>query len=336
MRGRATRAARARRGEGGHPAAAVERRSARRPSCSSRAPRRCSPSVRSRLLRDFLRAEDPAPRGDRPRGRRLPPRRAAHPREPVAVRRAAAHPGRRRREVRPTRSSSTRSRTSSSPPTAPTLVLRHAGGVRGKKLLDAIRARHRRRHRDRLRRAQAGRREADFAAPSSGRRAQRSAPGALRALVAAFADDLAELAAACQQLIADAPRRDHRGRRRALLRRPGRDQRVRGRGCRDRRPPRRGAHRRCGTRSHRRRPGADRRRVRHEDAHDGEGRRASRSVRPQLAAALGLAPWQVDRARRDLAGWTDEGLGTGDRGARRDRRRRSRAPGATRSSRSSG
>ena len=26
------------------------------------------------------------------------------------------------------------------------------------------------------------------------------------------------------------------------------------------------------------------------------------------ASTLGLAPWQVDRARRDLAGWTDEGL----------------------------
>jgi len=29
---------------------------------------------------------------------------------------------------------------------------------------------------------------------------------------------------------------------------------------------------------------------------------------PQVASSLGLAPWQVDRARRDLAGWTDEGL----------------------------
>ena len=29
---------------------------------------------------------------------------------------------------------------------------------------------------------------------------------------------------------------------------------------------------------------------------------------PQLASSLGLAPWQVDRARRDLAGWTDAGL----------------------------
>ena len=33
-------------------------------------------------------------------------------------------------------------------------------------------------------------------------------------------------------------------------------------------------------------------------------------ARGAAAGALGLAPWQVDRARRDLIGWTDEGLGT--------------------------
>ncbi|MEO8907371.1 MAG: DNA polymerase III subunit delta, partial [Microbacteriaceae bacterium] len=29
----------------------------------------------------------------------------------------------------------------------------------------------------------------------------------------------------------------------------------------------------------------------------------------QLASQFGLAPWQVDRARRDLRGWSDAGLG---------------------------
>jgi DNA polymerase-3 subunit delta len=29
----------------------------------------------------------------------------------------------------------------------------------------------------------------------------------------------------------------------------------------------------------------------------------------QLAQQFGLAPWQVDRARRDLQGWSDPGLG---------------------------
>jgi DNA polymerase-3 subunit delta len=35
----------------------------------------------------------------------------------------------------------------------------------------------------------------------------------------------------------------------------------------------------------------------------------SRGSSAQLASQLGLAPWQVDRARRDLQGWSDEGLG---------------------------
>jgi DNA polymerase-3 subunit delta len=26
------------------------------------------------------------------------------------------------------------------------------------------------------------------------------------------------------------------------------------------------------------------------------------------AASLGMAPWQMDRAKRDLAGWTEDGL----------------------------
>jgi len=29
----------------------------------------------------------------------------------------------------------------------------------------------------------------------------------------------------------------------------------------------------------------------------------------ELAQRFNLAPWQVDRARRDLAGWTEDGLG---------------------------
>jgi DNA polymerase-3 subunit delta len=31
--------------------------------------------------------------------------------------------------------------------------------------------------------------------------------------------------------------------------------------------------------------------------------------RGSAASSLGLAPWQIDRARRDLSGWSDEGLG---------------------------
>jgi DNA polymerase-3 subunit delta len=35
----------------------------------------------------------------------------------------------------------------------------------------------------------------------------------------------------------------------------------------------------------------------------------SRGGSGQLAQQFGLAPWQVDRARRDLQGWNDAGLG---------------------------
>jgi len=87
-----------------------------------------------------------------------------------------------------------------------TVVLRHTGAsVRGKKLLDAIRAgtgggvevpcpvikRDGDRH--------------DFAAGEFKTAGKRIAPAALRALVSAFTGDLTELAAACQQLIADVP-----------------------------------------------------------------------------------------------------------------------------------
>jgi DNA polymerase-3 subunit delta len=86
-----------------------------------------------------------------------------------------------------------------------TVVLRHTGAsVRGKKLLDAIRAGQ-------------GAVSRSLAPRSSGFRSLRLRRGrvpvgapedrtlALRGLVGAFADDLTELAAACQQLIADVP-----------------------------------------------------------------------------------------------------------------------------------
>jgi len=85
-----------------------------------------------------------------------------------------------------------------------TVLLRHTGAsVRGKKLLDALRAGTGggieipclavKRDADRV----------DFAAGEFSAAKKRIAPAALRALVSAFADDLTELAAACQQLIRD-------------------------------------------------------------------------------------------------------------------------------------
>ena len=84
------------------------------------------------------------------------------------------------------------------------LVLRHGGGVRGKKLLDAVRGglgggieivcAELKKDSDKL----------DFAAAEFAAAGRRVTGGALRALVSAFSDDLAELASACQQLLADA------------------------------------------------------------------------------------------------------------------------------------
>jgi DNA polymerase-3 subunit delta len=87
-----------------------------------------------------------------------------------------------------------------------TVVLRHTGAsVRGKKLLDAVRAGEGqgveiacpaiKRDSDRF----------DFASGEFQAARKRIAPTALRTLVSAFADDVTELAAACQQLIADVP-----------------------------------------------------------------------------------------------------------------------------------
>src|SRR5690606_10334831 len=85
-----------------------------------------------------------------------------------------------------------------------TVVLRHTGAsVRGKKLLDALRAGTGggveipcpaiKRDSDRV----------DFASGEFRAAGRRIHPAALRALVSAFADDLTELEAACQQLIGD-------------------------------------------------------------------------------------------------------------------------------------
>jgi DNA polymerase-3 subunit delta len=188
------------------------------------------------------------------------------------------------------------------------VVLRHGGGVRGKKMLDAVRAAagvaeevvctELKRDSDKY----------DFASAEFRAAGKRVSPGAIRALVSAFSDDLAELSSACTQLISDASEeitevtveRYYAGRVEtnafavadsaiggsygdalALLR-------------------------------HALASGADpvpivaafamklRTMAKVLGTRGGSG---------QLAGQLGMAPWQVDRARRDLAGWTGEGLG---------------------------
>ncbi len=190
-----------------------------------------------------------------------------------------------------------------------TVVLRHTGSsVRGKKLLDAIRAGQGsgieiacpavKRDSDRF----------DFAAGEFQSAHRKIAPLALLGLVGAFADDLTELAAACQHLIADVPgditeqivERYYGGRVEtsaftvadtAIAGRYG-DALVALR--------------------HALASGADpvplvaaiasKLRTMARVAGSREPARA-------LAARLGMKDWQVDRARRDLTGWNETSLG---------------------------
>jgi len=188
------------------------------------------------------------------------------------------------------------------------LVLRHAGGVRGKRLLDAIRGglgsgveivcAAITRDADRL----------DFVAAEFRAAGRRIAPGAQRALVAAFSDDLAELASACRQLLADSAEeiteqlvdRYYAGRVETTAFAVA-DAAVAGR---------RGEALRL--LRHALASGADpvpvvaalASKLRAMAKVSG-----SRGSSGELAGRLGLAPWQVDRARRDLDGWDDAGLG---------------------------
>lgn len=189
-----------------------------------------------------------------------------------------------------------------------TLVLRHGGGVRGKKLLDAIRG---------------GlgdgievvcpelKKESDkssFVSAEFAAARRRIAPGAVRALVSAFTGDLAELASACRQLmsdtsadvteatvatyyggrvesnafkVADAAIAGQHGEALAALR-------------------------------HALASGADPVPIVAAFAMKLRTMAKLQGVRggtAQLASQFGMAPWQVERARRDLQGWTDAGLG---------------------------
>jgi DNA polymerase-3 subunit delta len=188
------------------------------------------------------------------------------------------------------------------------LVLRHAGGVRGKKLLDAIRGgagggieivcAELKRDSDKVEFVQA-----EFAAAR-----RRVTPGAVRALVSAFSEDLAELAPACRQLLADTEdeiteqvvARYYGGRVEANAFAVA-DAAIAGRHGEA-----------LGLLRHALASGADpvpmiaaiASKIRTMAKLAG-----ARGASGELAQRFGLAPWQVDRARRDLQGWTDAGLG---------------------------
>jgi len=188
------------------------------------------------------------------------------------------------------------------------VVLRHGGGVRGKKLLDAIRSgtggaieivcAELKRDSDKL----------DFVHAEFAAAHRRASPGAQRALVSAFSEDLAELAAAVRQLLADTD--DEISEQTVAKYYGGRvetnafavaDAAIAGRHGEA-----------LGLLRHALASGADpvpmiaaiaskiRTMAKLSGAGGGSG---------QLAARFGLAPWQVDRALRDLRGWSDAGLG---------------------------
>ena len=197
----------------------------------------------------------------------------------------------------------------SAPQDGATVVLRHTGAsVRGKKLLDAIRAGEGggveiacpaiKRDSDRF----------DFAAGEFQAAKKRIAPAAMRALVSAFADDLTELAAACQQLIADVPGEvteqvveRYYGGRVEISSFAVADTAIAGR------------------------YGDALIALRHALASGADpvplvaafamklrtmARVAgNREPSAALAARLGMKDWQVDRARRDLTGWNETSLG---------------------------
>ena len=188
-----------------------------------------------------------------------------------------------------------------------TLLLRHAGGQRGKKLLDAIRA------------GTGGgieivcaelKREAekqDFAAAEFRAAGRTINPRALRALVAAFADDLGELSAACRQLIADAPGEITE---QVVARYYGGRVETNAFAVADAAIAGRHGEALIALR-HALESGADPVPIVAAFAMKVRTMARVSGVRgggQQVASTLGLAPWQVDRARRDLAGWTDEGL----------------------------
>jgi len=188
------------------------------------------------------------------------------------------------------------------------LVLRHSGGQRAKALLDLARSSGA----PEVACAPVTRDEdkASFVVEEFRRAGRRIAPAAVRALVDAVGSDLRELAASCAQLVADVDEgeridtdvveRYFGGRVEATGFRVA-DAAVAGQ-----------ADLALGLLRHALATGADpvplvaalavKVRALAKVSAAGRGRSAN------LAKELGMAPWQVDRARRELTGWAEEGL----------------------------
>ena len=187
------------------------------------------------------------------------------------------------------------------------LVLRHAGGVRGKKLLDAIRGGLGGGIEIVCAELKKDSEKYDFAVAEFKAAGRRITPGALRQLTSAFSDDLAELAAACQQLLSDASEeitevtvdKYYAGRVETNAFAVA-DAAIAGK-----------TGEALILLRHALSSGADpvpmlaafalkiRTMAKVAGARGGSG---------QLASQFGLAPWQVERAQRDVRGWTEAGL----------------------------
>jgi DNA polymerase-3 subunit delta len=192
-----------------------------------------------------------------------------------------------------------------SPADGATVLLRHAGGVRGKRLLDAVRAAEGVAVEVVCADLKKDAEKMDFASREFRVAGRRIAPAALRQVVAAFSDDVAELAAACQQLIADiegditetAVTRYYAGRVETSAFTVA-DSAIAGR-----------TGEALVALRHALDSGADPVPMVAAFAMKIRTMAKVSASRGASASSLGLAPWQIDRARRDLSGWTDAGLG---------------------------
>ncbi|WP_146071195.1 DNA polymerase III subunit delta [Cryobacterium sp. Y57] len=187
------------------------------------------------------------------------------------------------------------------------VVLRHGGGVRGKKLLDTIRGGRGGAIEVVCSELKKDTEKYEFASNEFKTAGKRVTVSALRQLVAAFSDDLAELSAACQQLISDATSevtettvdRYYGGRVETNAFKVA-DWAIAGRNGEA-----------LVTLRHALSSGADpvpivaafAMKIRTMAKVFG-----ARGGSAQLGAQFGLAPWQVERAQKDLRGWSDEGL----------------------------
>jgi len=194
-----------------------------------------------------------------------------------------------------------------SPEDEVTLVLRHGGGVRGKRLLELVRSGSAQSLEISCAELKSDSDKSDFATQEFRIAGRKASPGAVRALVSAFSSSAAELANACQQLIADATGDIteatvdvyYGGRVEATAFKVA-DAAIEGR-----------LGEAMVALRHALETGSDpvpivaafasKLRLIAKVAGD---RRSS----GELAGALGAAPWQIDRAKRELHNWSESGL----------------------------